>query len=95
MGPHRQRDRDRQDERRQALRLAQGHAGENSRRASRQPHRQTPLLELHPAVKLKAGGASQATLTKNWTYYLGVLRRFFMTASMRKGDSVTVPTAQI
>ena len=59
MGPHRQPDRDLQDEPRRALRLAQGHAGENGRRPPQQPHRLTYPLELHPAVKMKAGCLSR------------------------------------
>ena len=55
MGPHRQPDRDLQDERRRALRLAQEHAGESRRRPSQQPHRRTPALELQAPVKLKSG----------------------------------------
>ena len=55
MGPHRQPDRDLQDERRRALRLAQEHAGENHRRPPQQPHRRTPALELQATVKLRAG----------------------------------------
>ena len=62
MGPHRQPHRDLQDERCRALRLAQGHARENRRRPPQQPHRRTSLLELHPAVKLKAGRLSRTAL---------------------------------
>ena len=66
MGPYRQPDRDLQGERRRALRLAQGHARENRRRAPQQQHRRAASLELQAAVKLKSGCLSD-------TAYIAVL----------------------